>query len=46
MKEYMITIWGGAWNKDANPSIKKDLGIDEGTYYFKTKEESGYNTKE
>lgn len=37
--EYMIHIWGGAWNRDANPSIKKDLGIDEGYYYFKTKGE-------
>ena len=27
MKEYMAHIWGGAWNKDANPSIEKDLGI-------------------
>lgn len=38
MKEYMIHIWGGAWNNDANPSIEKDLGIKEGYYYFKTKE--------
>ena len=39
MKEYMAHIWGGAWNKDANPSIEKDLGIKEGYHYFKTKEE-------
>ena len=39
MKEYMIKIWGGAWNDDANPSIKKDLGIDKGEYYFSRKED-------
>ena len=39
MKEYMAHIWGGAWNKDANTSIEKDLGIKEGYHYFKTKEE-------
>ena len=39
MKEYMAHIWGGAWNKDANPSIEKDLGTKEGYHYFKTKEE-------
>lgn len=39
MKEYMIKIWGGAWNEDTIPSIKKDLGIDEGNYYFGTKED-------
>lgn len=38
-KEYMIHIWGGAWNEDANPSIEKDLGIKEGYYYFDTEEE-------
>lgn len=38
-EEYMVQIWGGAWNKDANPSIEKDLGIKEGTYYFDTEEE-------
>lgn len=37
--EYMVHIWGGAWNEDANPSIKKDLGIEEGYYYFTTLEE-------
>ena len=26
-KEWMIHIWGGAWNSDANPSIEKDYGI-------------------
>lgn len=36
--EYMVQIWGGAWNADANPSIEKDLGIKEGYYYFKTEE--------
>lgn len=30
---------GGAWNDDASPSIKTDLGIIEGCYYFKTIEE-------
>jgi hypothetical protein len=38
-KEYFIKIWGGAWNADANPSIEKDLGIKEGSYYFDTEEE-------
>ena len=38
-KEYMVHIWGGAWNSDANPSIEKDLGIKEGYHYFKTEEE-------
>lgn len=38
-EEYMIHIWGGAWNKNANPSIEKDLGIKEGYHYFKTEEE-------
>lgn len=38
-REYMIHIWGGAWNKDADPSIEKDLGIKEGYYYFSTEEE-------
>ena len=37
--EYMIHIWGGMFNKDAYPSITKDLGITEGYYYFDTKEE-------
>lgn len=36
-KEYMVHIWGGAWNKDADPSIEKDLGIKEGFYYFSDK---------
>jgi len=39
MKEYMIHIWGGAWNEDSYPSIKDDLGIEGGYYYFKTKKE-------
>lgn len=39
MKEYMVHIWGGAWNSDANPSIEKDLGIKDGYHYFKTEEE-------
>ena len=38
-KEYMVHIWGGAFNKDANPSIEKDLGIKEGCYYFDDKDE-------
>ena len=38
-EEYMVHIWGGAWNKDANPSIEKDLGIKAGYYYFDTEEE-------
>lgn len=38
-KEYMVHIWGGAWNDDANPSIEKDLGIKEGYHYFDTEEE-------
>ena len=38
-KEYMVHIYGGAWNHDANPSIEKDLGIKRGYYYFKTEEE-------
>lgn len=37
-KEYMVHIWGGAWNHDANPSIEKDLGIKEGYHYFETEE--------
>jgi hypothetical protein len=36
--EYMINIWGGAWNEDANPSIEKDFNIKKGAYYFNTKE--------
>lgn len=39
MKEYMIHIWGGAWNSNANPSIEKDLGIKEGYHYFATEKE-------
>ena len=38
-KEYMVHIWGGAWNSDANPSIEKDLGIKDGYHYFKNEEE-------
>lgn len=38
-KEYMIHVWGGAWNSDANPSIEKDLGIKEGHHYFNTAKE-------
>lgn len=37
--EYMVNVWGGAWNADANPSIEKDLGIKKGYYYFDTEEE-------
>lgn len=35
-EEYMVHIWGGAWNRDANPSIEKDLGIKSGYHYFQT----------
>ena len=38
-KEWMIHVWGGAWNYDANPSIEKDYGIKEGYHYFNTEEE-------
>ena len=38
-EEYLVHVWGGAWNKDANPSIEKDLGIKEGYHYFNTKQE-------
>lgn len=38
-KEYMVHIWGGAWNDDANPSIEKDLGVKSGYHYFDTEEE-------
>lgn len=38
-KEWMIHVWGGAWNSDANPSIEKDYGIHEGYHYFNTEEE-------
>ena len=38
-KEWMIHVWGGAWNHDANPSIEKDYGIKEGYHYFNTEEE-------
>mgnify|MGYP003304212525 CR=1 FL=1 len=36
---YMVNIWGGAWNKDTYPSIEADLGIKEGAHYFETEEE-------
>ena len=39
MKEYLVHIWGGAWNKDASPSIKKDYNIDNGYHYFQTEKE-------
>lgn len=38
-KEWMVHIWGGAWNHDANPSIERDLGISEGYHYFLTEQE-------
>ena len=38
-KEYMVHIWGGAWNDDANPSIEKELGVKSGYHYFDTEEE-------
>lgn len=34
MKEYVVHIWGGAFNKDTDPSLEKDFGITEGYYYF------------
>lgn len=39
MKEYMVHVWGGAWNPNANPSIESDLGIKEGYHYFATEKE-------
>lgn len=36
--EWMVHIWGGAFNADANPSIEKDYGITEGYHYFETKD--------
>lgn len=39
MKEYVIHVWGGAWNNNANPSIEKELGIKDGYYYFTTEKE-------
>lgn len=33
-QEYLVHIWGGAWNDDANPSIEKDLGVKDGYHYF------------
>ena len=39
MNEWMIEVWGGAWNKNASPSIEKDYGISQGYYYF-TKEKA------
>jgi hypothetical protein len=38
-QEYLVHIWGGAFNNDAYPSITKDYGISQGYYYFDTKEE-------
>lgn len=38
-KEWMVHIWGGAWNHDANPSIEKDYGIKNGYHYFNTEVE-------
>lgn len=39
MSEYMVQVWGGAWNDGANPSIERDLGIKEGYHYFSTDKE-------
>ena len=39
MKEWMVHVWGGAWNDDAEPSIEKDYGIKEGYHYFESEEE-------
>ena len=41
-EEYMVHIWGGDWNKNANPSIEKDLGIKEDYHYFKTEEKNEF----
>lgn len=38
-KEWMVHCWGGAFNDDANPSIKKDHNITEGYYYFADEKE-------
>lgn len=38
-KEWMVHVWGGAWNSDADPSIESDYGITEGYHYFDTEEE-------
>lgn len=37
-KEWLVTVWGGAWNADACPSIEHDYGINEGSYYFSTQD--------
>lgn len=37
--EWMVKVWGGAFNKSAFPSIKSDYGIEEGYYYFDTEKE-------
>ena len=29
-KEWMVHVWGGAWNHNAKTSIEKDYGIKEG----------------
>lgn len=36
--EYMVQIWGGMFNPDANPSIENDYGIQEGYHYFSSEE--------
>lgn len=38
-KEWMIHVWGGAWNYDATPSIEQDYGIKEGYHYFDSDED-------
>lgn len=38
-KEWMVHVWSGAWNDDANPSIEKDYGVKAGYHYFNTEEE-------
>ena len=35
--KYRVKLSGKAFNKDANPSIEKDLGIKAGFYYFTDK---------
>jgi len=38
-EEFMIHVWGGAWNDGVRPSIEKDLGILPGYHYFDTEVE-------
>ena len=38
-KEWIVHVWGGAWNSDAYPSIETDYGSKEGYHYFDTEKE-------